>query len=214
MTLRIICFSALSLTFCVSIAEAGFSFFLNNFGIGFCDEFTDYNLVMLLKVLGFTYSALAMVGLVIMFFRTRSLNYIYGCVFTLVSILLIVVTIIYVDRLSEIDMILEKCSQNKLSFQELKDNKLINYIQRQNKCCGINGMDDWKDNEFPSSCCEGEPQDCHQPVTNTCAVHIKELVVNFGNLIVGGLCTLLFISVFISITKPIVIISIIKSLEE
>ncbi|KII62162.1 hypothetical protein RF11_07080 [Thelohanellus kitauei] len=205
MILRIIGFVALFIVFCISSTEAAFSLFLYYFGVNFCTEFTKYNLLTILTVFGFIYGILAIVGLVGLGFRKRSFNYIYGIIFSFLIIFPMVVSILFVKRLIEIETILNKCSENKLSLKELKYNKFINYVQREYKCCGIFYTDDWKEKEFPPTCCADEPQVCQDPVPEICALHLKKLVVQFGNLIVGGLCMAIALT-------PVVIICVIKSL--
>ena len=46
-------------------------------------------------------------------------------------------------------------------------NDAIDFIQENLECCGINNTDDWRNTSYfretgslPSSCCEGEPEDC------------------------------------------------------
>ncbi|KII63834.1 hypothetical protein RF11_10354 [Thelohanellus kitauei] len=202
--LRIIGFSALLLILCISIGEAAFSVYLNYFGLNFCVEFTKYNLIVVLTALGCTYGCLAIAGMIGMGFKLRNFNYIYGIVFSLLISGLMVITILFVMRLEDIANIISKCSEDKLSLQELKDNKFINYVQREGKCCGIKGINDWKANEFPPSCCADEQQNCQHPVTKPCSDFMKEIFDKFGNLIIGGLCIMLFLS-------PVAIITIVKS---
>ncbi|KII64933.1 hypothetical protein RF11_06146 [Thelohanellus kitauei] len=121
-----------------------------------------------------------------MFLRPRSFYRVFLIVLSLMILCLTALTIFYGTFLHDIRKILATCAINKLSIQELKENKFIHYVQRENKCCGIYYQVDWKDKQYPPSCCEGEPQDCKNPVPNVCYTHIQKLVFKFGSLIIAG----------------------------
>ncbi|KII70954.1 hypothetical protein RF11_11661 [Thelohanellus kitauei] len=204
---RVVTYSLLVAIFVLSFAVACISMFLQFFKYKFFVLLDVYNIVPVILAISCVLVILQWVGIFGMWTQSNTTVYIYSTVFMILQIIMSIVTVVYIFQRKKIEMMWVQGSDVDLTLNDFANNSYINWFQNEKECCGITSKDNWKQGQYPSSCCKNRPPVCLTPFETPCAPLFFQAITWLDSTIIAIISAIFFL-------YPIVIIGMVHSRAE